>query len=219
MSRLLFEKTGNAVWISHLDLMRLFQRAFKRAGLQLTHTQGFNPRPSVSIALPLSVGVESQCELLDFDLDEKNATNTQITERLNNALPEGVRILQVYDTGRKLRELSLMRCEVCMVYDNGVPDGAGEAIANLFAADSLIVPKKTKNGLQDQDIILMIRRIAVRRQSRNEIVLDALICCQNPTLNPMQLSAAVERFLPDLKPDACRYRRIELYDAQENIFR
>ena len=52
MPRLLFEKTGSAVWISHLDLMRLFQRAFKRADLPLKHTQGFNPRPSVSIALP-----------------------------------------------------------------------------------------------------------------------------------------------------------------------
>ena len=66
MLRALFVKTGQAIWISHLDLMRLFQRAFKRAGLSLTHTQGFNPRPSVSIALPLSVGVESSCELLDF---------------------------------------------------------------------------------------------------------------------------------------------------------
>ena len=53
MARLLFEKKGSAVWISHLDLMRLFQRAFKRAGLHLKHTQGFNPRPSVSTALPL----------------------------------------------------------------------------------------------------------------------------------------------------------------------
>ena len=68
MLRLVFEKKENAVWISHLDLMRLFQRAFKRAGLLLTHTQGFNPRPSVSVALPLSVGVTSECELLDFDL-------------------------------------------------------------------------------------------------------------------------------------------------------
>ena len=66
MPRALFEKTGNARYISHLDLMRVFQRAFKRAGLPLTHTQGFNPRPSVSIALPLSLGVESRCELLDF---------------------------------------------------------------------------------------------------------------------------------------------------------
>ena len=86
MPRLLFEKTGNAIWISHLDLMRLFQRAFKRAGLPLTHTQGFNPRPSVSIALPLSVGVESRCELLDFDLDGAAVSAQQIMDKLNAGL-------------------------------------------------------------------------------------------------------------------------------------
>ena len=69
MPRALFDKTGNARYISHLDLKRVFQRAFKRSGLPLTHTQGFNPRPSVSIALPLSLGVESRCELLDFELE------------------------------------------------------------------------------------------------------------------------------------------------------
>ena len=45
MPRVLFEKKGSAVWISHLDLMRLFQRALKRAGLPLKHSQGYNPRP------------------------------------------------------------------------------------------------------------------------------------------------------------------------------
>ena len=87
MPRLVFEKTGNAVWISHLDLMRLFQRAFKRAGLSLKHTQGFNPRPSVSIALPLSVGVESVCELLDFDLLGESATNEEIREYIKTRCP------------------------------------------------------------------------------------------------------------------------------------
>ena len=86
MPRALFEKTGNAVWISHLDLMRVFQRAFKRAGLHLTHTQGFNPRPSVSIALPLSVGIESRCELLDFDLEGDRCSNCEIMDRLNSNL-------------------------------------------------------------------------------------------------------------------------------------
>lgn len=70
MPRLLFEKTGNAVWISHLDLMRVFQRAFRRGGILIRHSQGFTPRAHVSIALPLPVGVESVCELLDFDLAE-----------------------------------------------------------------------------------------------------------------------------------------------------
>ena len=81
MPRLLFEKTGSAVWMSHLDLMRLFQRAFKRANLPLKHTQGFNPRPSVSIAMPMSEGVESGCELLDFDLYGEAIPNEEILTR------------------------------------------------------------------------------------------------------------------------------------------
>ena len=93
MPRILFEKTGDAVWMSHLDLMRLFQRAFQRAGLPLTHTQGFNPRPSVSIAMPLSVGVQSVCELLDFDLQGEKVPCQQIVDRLNQVLVKGVKEL------------------------------------------------------------------------------------------------------------------------------
>lgn len=59
MRRMLFEKYRNGIWISHLDLMRVFQRAFRRAGLPLQHTQGYNPHAFVSIALPLSVGTAS----------------------------------------------------------------------------------------------------------------------------------------------------------------
>lgn len=103
MLRALFQKTGNAVYLSHLDLMRLFQRSFKRAGLPLTHTQGFNPRPSVSIALPLSLGVESRCELLDFELETDAFSCDEICTRLNQALVEGVHVLSVYAGGGKSR--------------------------------------------------------------------------------------------------------------------
>ena len=218
MPRLLFEKTGNGVWISHLDLMRLFQRAFKRAGLPLTHTQGFNPRPSVSIALPLSVGVGSHCELLDFDLDGEVVSNAVIKEQLNRALVAGIRVLDVYDGGRKLRDLALLRCTVTLEYDQGVPAGAKNAIEALFARPSLTVPKKTKNGIQDQNIIPMIRKLEVTA-GEQEVVLDALVCCQNPTLNPMQLTAAIAREIPEMTPDHSVCLRLELFDTNEKIFR
>ena len=218
MPRLLFEKTGNAVWISHLDLMRLFQRAFKRAGLPLKHTQGFNPRPSVSIALPLSVGVESKCELLDFDLEGDAVPCGQILERLNGALLEGVKVLSVYEEGSKIKNLALLECTVTLEYDTGVPVNAAEEIEALFAREEIIVSKKGKNGITDQNIMPMIRRIAVAAVE-NSIVLNALVCCQNPTLNPMQLSAAIEKYLPELKPDFVRCCRLEVYDTNETVFR
>lgn len=219
MPRLLFEKTGNAVWISHLDLMRVFQRSFKRAGLPLTHTQGFNPRPSVSIALPLSVGVQSHCELLDFDLDGEAVPCQQIMERLNCCLVEGVRVLAVYDVGRKLRDLSLLQCRIALQYEHTVCAEDVAQISSLFDTDALVVPKKTKNGMQDQNIIPMIRNLCVSLAEDRCVMMDAVICCQNPTLNPAQLVAAISINLPQLQPVSSRISRVEIFDNNEDVFR
>ena len=219
MPRLLFEKTGSAVWMSHLDLMRLMQRAFKRAGLPLTHTQGFNPRPSVSIALPLSVGVESVCELLDFDLEGELPPMETIQTRLNAVLVPGVTVRQVYMDGRKIRDLALLRCRLGLEYDGGIPAGATDAIATLFARESLMVEKKSKNGILEQDIRPMIRELSVAQTGEKELRVEALITCQNPSLNPMQLYGAIVRYLPEVAPDFCTCRREELYDEKETIFR
>ena len=219
MPRLLFEKTGSSIWMSHLDLMRLFQRAFKRADLPLKHTQGFNPRPSVSIALPLSVGVESTCELLDFDLEGVDVPCDVITEQLNKALVSGVKIHRTYSDGRKLRDLALLDCVVTMEYDRGVPEGAETAIRELFTRESVTVTKKSKNGMVDQDIIPMIRKLDVVAVDNQVLQLRARICCQNPTLNPAQLTAAISVYLPEYTPDFTKCSRKEIYDAQEEIFR
>ena len=68
--RLRFEKTGRAIYISHLDLMATMQRAFSRAGLELKYSEGFNPHPLISVLLPLSVGTASVCELMVELLEE-----------------------------------------------------------------------------------------------------------------------------------------------------
>ena len=219
MPRLLFEKTGNAVWISHLDLMRLFQRAFKRAGLPLKHTQGFNPRPSVSIALPLSVGVASHCELLDFDLDGEKISCDEIHIRLNQTLVEGVKVLSVYEDGRAIKHLSFLDSVITLEYDNGVPASAREEIEKLFTQESLTVEKKSKNGMIQQDIIPMIRSVTVTQADDHTLTLALRACCQNPTLNPMQLHGAICRYLPHLTPDFASCRRKEIYDQEEKIFR
>jgi len=219
MLRLLFEKTGNAVWISHLDLMRLFQRAFKRAGLPLTHTQGFNPRPSVSIALPLSVGVESVCELLDFDLDGENVPCAEICRRLNEVLVPGVCVREVYNLGKKIRELAFLDCIVTLEYDNGIPVDAKQKLQGLFSAESLIVPKKGKNGIQDQDIIPLLKCLEIIDTGDTELVLNARICCQNPSLNPMQLVSAIALYRPELKPNFAKCKRLEVYDLNQEVFR
>lgn len=219
MPRALFVKTGNAVWISHLDLMRLFQRAFKRAGLPLTHTQGFNPRPSVSIALPLSVGIESRCELLDFDLEGEKVSNDRILKALNENLVEGIRIVQVYDGFSKIKNLAFLDCVLTLEYDSGIPEGCAEQLRALFSKDEVTVEKRTKNGPKMENIIPMIKKLEITAEDAHVLELRARVCCQNPTLNPMQMAVAIEQYLPELKADFVKCRRIEIFDSQENVFR
>ena len=219
MLRALFEKTGNAAYISHLDLMRLFQRAFKRAGLPLTHTQGYNPRPSVSIALPMSLGAESLCELLDFDLEETYQDLENMRQRLNEALVEGVQVRQIYEGGSKLKNLALLEAELTFEYDAGVPEGAKAELEALFARNDLTVEKKSKRGIQQQEISSMVRRVEITQTTPQELRLRALVHCQNPALNPMQLAVAVETYLPHLRPDFVRCCRLEVYNEAEEIFR
>lgn len=219
MHRILFEKTGNAVYISHLDLMRLFQRAFKRAGLNLKHTQGFSPRAMVSIALPLSVGVESRCEVLDYELVDQALSFEEIRDRLNATMPAGIRVLEAYDSPRKPKDLTHLDIAIRLEYDNGVPQGAAEAIWALFAREEIIVTKRGKNGPVDQNIVPMIFNLEVNGISGQELELTARVCAQNPSLNPQLMVNAIEKELPDLRPDFTKISRREVIDPNGNIFR
>ena len=220
MRRILFEKTGDAVYISHLDLMRLFQRAFKRGGLNLKHTQGFSPRAMVSIALPLSVGVESVCEILDYELvGQDELSGAEIQERLNRTMPAGVRVLEVYDSPRKPKDLTHLDVAIRLEYDSGVPAGASDAIRELFSRQSVIVTKRGKNGPVDQDIIPMIADLNITDISGQELELTARVCAQNPSLNPQQMVTAIETCLPDFKPDFTRIFRREAIASDGTIFR
>ena len=103
-NRLLFRKSGRAVYISHLDLMATFQRAFLRSGVEVWHTEGFNRHVYVSIALPLSVGYSSDCEILEFNLEDDTPL-ARVPERLNAVLPEGVEVLSCYEAKVPLKKI------------------------------------------------------------------------------------------------------------------
>lgn len=219
MRRMLFEKYGNGIWISHLDLMRVFQRAFRRAGLPLQHTQGYNPHAFVSIALPLSVGTASRCELLEFELVNGGEATEALPERLNCVLPAGVRCLEAYEGGKKLKELAYLRVRVELEYDGGVPADAVDQLRALFLRDSLPVEKKSKNGMTVQDIKPMIRSLEVLQEDDWTVCLEAVICAQNPALNPDLLAKAIRTYLPELAPDFAKSMRLELYDREGAVFR
>lgn len=213
MRRILFEKTGKAVWMSHLDTMRLMQRAFRRAGVLLHHSQGYTPHAYVSVILPLSVGVESLCEIMEYELDDDFIITPQ---EMNAVLPEGVRVLEVYESARKSKELTHLTAELDLQYDHGAPDTA--EILQLFAQPALMVEKKTKRGMEEADIRPLLGEYSIT-SDENHVKIICTVCAQNPSLNPMLLVSAIERYLPHLKPSFAKCRRIEVLDAQGQSFR
>jgi len=219
MNRLLFSKMGDAVYLSHLDLMRVFQRAFKRAGILIWHSQGFSPRAYVSIALPLPVGMESRCEILDFEIEDGSVELSQLPERLNAVLPAGIRVLRAYESSRKIKALTKLSAEVTLEYDRGVPDGAQKALSALFSRESLVIVKRSKKGDKEVDIKPLIYALSIAAASEAELRIETVLSAQNPGLNPQLLLTAIETYLPAYRPDFSKAGRLEVLDDEENPFR
>jgi len=216
--RLLFIKENQASYISHLDLMRTFQRVFPRGGLELRHSQGFHPHPLISIVLPLPVGQSSECELLDFEV-EQDIDGTGIADMLNPGLPAGLRVRDCYRAERPARDLAFLRARLELDYDHGVPDGALDKLRELFERDEVLVEKRTKHkDLTQINVVPLIRSIEWSA-GENLVIADVIVAAQNPGLNPALLAGAVAAQLPELAADFARVRRLELYDGNMQMFR
>lgn len=216
--RMRFSKTGRAIYISHLDLMATMQRAFSRAGNRLKYSEGFNPRPQISIALPLSVGCASVCELMDFQLLEEQVDITCLKDRLNATMPEGIFVQEIYEPSRKNAELKWLKIEGVFEYDDRPVDIMREQLAAFFARGSIVIEKKTKRGFGEMDIRPAIREISFV-SAEEGVLVRALISAQNPTLNPDLLPAALRALAPDIAPDFAKFTRVETFDAEMKIFR
>jgi len=93
--RVRFKRGKEIKFISHLDLIRLWQRALHRARLPLAYSKGFSPHPRISLAMPLAIGVTSEAELADIFLD-KQVSPHFFSAALSQQLPPGIEIVQVY---------------------------------------------------------------------------------------------------------------------------
>ena len=215
--RLRFAKEGRAIYISHLDLMRTMQRAFQRAGLSLKYSEGFNPHPILSILLPLSVGMQSVCELMDFQLTAEEDL-ASMPEKLTAAMPEGIRVLEVYPEGRKVKELKWLRVSGTLEYDAADLQTVRNGLQEFFARESIVIRKKTKRGEGESDIAPAIRSIGFQAEERC-VALSAVISAQEPTLNPELLVSALSQLAPQLAPDFAEFTRLEVYDAAMKVFR
>ena len=213
--RLAFSKTGTAKFISHLDLMRTFQRAFLRAGIQIKHTEGFNPHAFVSIPLPLSVGFSSGCEVLECEV-LGGAGLDEVPARMNAALPAGIAVSRCYEAVRPVKELCYVNYIVTLEYEGGAPFGAVREIRELLTRDSLVVTKrskKAKSGQVELDLIPLINKATVDGR-RDTITLDLILRAQNPGVNLELIVGAIRDNCPDAAPDFVSFYRRTVLDEQ-----
>lgn len=216
--RLRFEKTGKAVYISHLDLMRVVQRVFVRAGVPLRYSEGYNPHALISICLPLPVGTASLCELMDFRVTE-DIDLPSLPERLNAVSPAGVRFLECYEPSRKAAGLKWLEIRGDWEYDGRAASQFSAGVEEFFNSGNIPVTRRTKRGEGEFDLAAHMRGFAVEAAEGETLAVRAFVSAQEPTVKPELLPEALRELVPELAPDFARFTRLETYGADMEIFR
>jgi len=182
-----FSKTDEMKYISHLDLVRLFHRVMRRAGISTSYTQGFNPHPIISFATALSLGVESKGEYFDVKLNEEIPFQ-EFKEKINEHLPRGIEILE----GKyiDLKEDSLMSMveysdyEIALEFSSEEMDELllNEWINGFLKQETIMITRKKKKKrrqrhqeYKDVDIKPLIKTFVFKRKHENSFIFDTLL--------------------------------------------
>ena len=142
--RVWFHKRGPIRYISHLDLMRTMTRAIRRSHIPLWYTEGFNPHPYMTFALPLSLGMQSECESMDIRI-EGEMTNDEICCALKEVMPQGIEITAVKDPVLDPKFIAAARFSVSFL-NAGDPSALLQKAQEMLSGESLIVQKLGKKG-------------------------------------------------------------------------
>lgn len=160
--RIKFVKTGDMIYISHLDVQRLLQRAFRRADIELSFSQGFNPHPKMSYGNALALGVESYGEYVDIEIED-NISSSELLERINKQLPSGMEFIKCIELvgGEKSLAANIELGKYEFVLENINKNNSSdieEKINTLMNQNEIMITKKNKKGkFVDVDIKPMIK--------------------------------------------------------------
>jgi len=215
MSRyvLKFSKTGYLKYISHLDMLRLFKRAFKRVGIKLSYSQGFNPHPKMGFGQPLSLGYESNGEILEFETPGALQPE-EIIEAMNKIMPEGIHILSCRELAQEGKALAAIT--EFAVYKIRIPFVGAPAeqinAEDFMNQENIFVPKlNKKKELVDLDIKVMIKELATSMENNQLILYAKLDAGSVSNLSPELLIKGVTNFYQ------LNYDRAEVDVTRENI--
>ncbi|MBC7262926.1 MAG: DUF2344 domain-containing protein [Chloroflexi bacterium] len=161
--RIQFTKTGALKYISHLDLMRLWERALRRAGLPLVFSQGFNPQPKIIIAAALPIGISGRAEVMDVFLETPMPT-LEVAKMLPSCLPDEVRLVSIEEV--PWDEPSLQVRMRTAEYEARVPaewtlSELRKRVATFLAASEIWHERRSKGKTKRYDLRSLVEDVRV----------------------------------------------------------
>lgn len=222
--RIKFKKVGSLQYISHLDLVRTMHKIIIRSKLPLWYTEGFNPKPKMIFAAPLSIGTESLCEFMDLRLID-DIPAEEAMARLNANMTDEMQVIEAYYTEDKMTELKWLSYAIDIKTDGASPELADKC-RDLLLGESVVITKKAKprEEAQTADIRPLIKSVD-SAFSDGFIRLTAVLSADaSAFLNPEYLIKALRSGVgilsnPDLTKEYYTIMRNEAYKADMSIFR
>ena len=192
--RVTFSRSDGLKFISHLDMMRLWQRALRRADIPLAYSQGFSPHPRLSLAAPLAIGVTSSAELMDVFLQRRVSPHFFL-KTVSPQLPTGIDISEVVEIGSGLPSLQSQilyaEYEVCMETDRE-PREVEDAVRSLLAKDTLPWQHTRDKEIRRYDLRRLIEDIWMIDRNSHECTLGMRLRCDSAgTGRPEQVTSAL----------------------------
>lgn len=212
--RIKFTKTGVMKFIGHLDVMRYFQKAIRRAEIPIAYTTGFSPHMIMSFANPLGIGLTSEGEYFDIEVTE-DLPSKEAVERLNATMVDGISVssYQYLPENSKTGMSIIAAADYLMYpkYTDGFPDWfTDEFIADFLNQEEIIVLKKTKKSEKEVNIRPLIYDISLTEEGLTMMLSAGSV----ENLKPQLVVEALEKAgspLPELQ-----YHRLELYAEEED---
>ena len=183
MSKLIrakYKKEDDMIFISHLDLQRLLQRAFRRAEINLSYSQGFNPHPKMSYGNALALGVESQGEYVDIEIEDDISVK-EFLKRINEELPKGVEFVKAKEITPQTPSLSsqIEYGEYLFNIDLEKPlskELVKSRVLEFIKSESIMITKKNKKGkLVENNIRPLIKTFDLVVLDDNKATFEAII--------------------------------------------
>ena len=215
-ARIKFRKNGVMKFIGHLDIMRYFQKAIRRAEIPIAFTSGYSPHMIMSFANPLGVGLTSDGEYFDIELTESIASKEAV-RRLNEQMVDGMEIVsfvQIPDD-KKSKGMSIVAGAdyLSSVKNGSLPENLAEKLEAFYAQNEICVVKKTKKSEKEVDIRPMIYKL----ECRDGKIYMRVAAGSVQNLKPELVTEAFVRYLGmDAEEVTFTHHRLETFAESEN---